>query len=140
MSLNVSFSRVYQFSAAHRLHSQLLSDKENVEVYDKCNNLYGHGHDYTVEVTIKGEVDPLTGMIMPLPKLDQAVNDLLKTLDHKHLNFEVPFFKDHISTGEIIIQYIWDELDQRIPDNKLYYLKLWETNNNFFELGKESAS
>jgi 6-pyruvoyltetrahydropterin/6-carboxytetrahydropterin synthase len=140
VSLNVSFSRVYQFSAAHRLHSLLLNDKENIEVYDKCNNFYGHGHDYTVEVTIKGEVDPLTGMIMPLPKLDSAVNDLLKMLDHKHLNFEVPYFKDHISTGEIIIQYIWDELNKRIPDNKLYHIKLWETNNNFFELGKEPAS
>lgn len=128
-------SRQYSFSAAHRLHSNVLSEQENVQVYDKCNNLYGHGHDYFVEITITGKPDLETGMIMPLPELDQIVKDFLATLEHKHLDLEVLYFKEVISTGENIVQYLWDELDRRIPDQKLFHIRLWETNNNYFDIG-----
>lgn len=133
----IGFGRIYWFTAAHRLHTPALSDKENNRIYDKCNNLNGHGHDYKLEVVISGEPHPETGMIIPLPRLDNTVNELLQTLDYKHLNKETDFFKNHLASGEIIIQFLWRELNRRIPGDLLYHLKLWETNNNYFETGKE---
>lgn len=134
----VSLSRIYSFSAAHRLHALGLSEEENQRLYGKCHNAYGHGHDYFLEVTVQDQPDPQTGMIVSLSQMDGWVQDLLKKLDHKHLNNEIEYFKERPSTGEVIIQFLWDELQQRIPGGKLYYLKLWETKNNYFELGKET--
>ncbi len=130
----ISLTRKYSFSAAHRLHSDTLSEQDNQRIYDKCNNYYGHGHDYFVEITVAGKPDPETGMIISLPKLDQIINDFLVTMEHKHLDLEVPYFKNVISTGENIVQYLWNELDQRIPDQKLFHIRLWETNNNYFDI------
>lgn len=137
MALNYSLSRIYQFSAAHRLHSVALDDNHNRQVYGKCNNLWGHGHNYIVEVTIKGYPSDDTGMIMPPDKLDEVVQTVLAGLNYKHLDNEVPFFKKTVSSGENIIRYLWQELNKKIPDSKLYHIKLWETNNNTFETGKE---
>lgn len=136
--LQVSFSRVYLFSAAHRLHSDTLSEDSNRAVYDKCNNLNGHGHDYRLEVTLKGQPDPETGMVYPLEKFDRAVQTVLEPIDYRHLDLETEYFKEHISTGEIIIQFLWDEIEKQLPEGLLYHITLWETNNNYFELGKES--
>lgn len=138
--MKVSLSRVYQFSAAHRLNSDLLDEQKNVEIYDKCNNINGHGHDYTMEVTVCGKPHPQSGMIISLPRMDQAVKEVITRLDHKHLDKQVDFFRDKISTAEIIIQYLWQELNITIPDNLLYHIRLWETNNNYFEFGKENIS
>ncbi len=135
--IQVSLSRIYSFSAAHRLYAPALSEEENQRLYGKCHNAYGHGHDYYLEVTVRDKPHPQTGMILPLGLLDAWVSDVLKKLDHKHLNNEIDYFKEHPSTGEVIIQFLWEELQQRIPDGKLSYLKLWETKNNYFELGKE---
>jgi 6-pyruvoyltetrahydropterin/6-carboxytetrahydropterin synthase len=137
MNRYMTFNRVYQFTSAHRLHSQNLSDAENVQVYDKCNNYNGHGHDYTVEVAVQGLPDETTGMIIPLEEFDQKVKIVLDKLNYKHLNIEVNYFKDNLSTGEIIIQYLWNELSAALPEKMLYHLKLWETNNNYFELGAQ---
>jgi len=133
----VSLTRKYSFSAAHRLHSGDLSEEQNRQVFDKCNNYYGHGHDYYVEVTLSAEPDKETGMIISLPVMDKTVGDFLATLDHKHLDHEVPYFKAKTSTGENIIQYIWNELNERIADEKLYHIRLWETKNNYFDIGKD---
>jgi len=133
---NVSFSRVYVFSAAHRLHSDTLTSSENALVYDKCNNLQGHGHDYKLEVTVCGEPDQQTGMIIPMPELDEKVRKVLDQLDYKHLDKETAYFKKIPSTGENIILYLWNELQKEIGESRLYHLKLWETNNNSFETGK----
>lgn len=135
--MNVSLSRIYIFSAAHRLNSGMLDDKQNVNIYDKCNNLNGHGHDYRLEVTLKGEPHPQTGMILPLPEMDKQVESVIAQIDHKHLDKEVDFFKDKISTAEIIIQFLWQKLAEKFPKDMLYHIKLWETNNNYFEFGKE---
>jgi len=126
--------QIYEFSSAHRLNSEVLSSDENWDVYDKCNNLNGHGHDYYLEVGIIGQINPETGMIISLEEMNHKVENLLQQLDYKHLNKEVPYFKDILSTGENIIQYIWNELDKSFENHQLYYLKLWETNNNYFEL------
>jgi len=135
--MNITLSRTYQFSAAHRLNSAHLDEQQNVEIYEKCNNLNGHGHDYTLVVTVKGTPDKDTGMIISLSELDNIVKNVIDLIDHKHLDKEVDFFKSHISTAENIIRFLWEKLESRLPADSLYYLKLWETNNNYFELGKE---
>ena len=137
MKLKMSLTRIYVFSAAHRLNSGNLDTQKNMEVYDKCNNPLGHGHNYKLELTVSGKPDPNTGMIITRSELDQKVKRVLDELRHKHLNNEVPYFKDKISSGENIVQYLWNQLDENIGLARLYHLKLWETNNNSFELGKE---
>ena len=137
MPLKVSLTRIYNFSAAHRLNSEILDEQKNIEVYDKCNNPLGHGHNYKLELTITGTPNSETGMILPPDELDQKVKTLLDELNYKHLNNEVHFFKHRISSGENIVQYLWDQLDEGIGKGMLLHLKLWETNNNTFELGKE---
>ncbi len=126
--------RIYEFSSAHRLNSKDLNDVENKSIYDKCNNFNGHGHDYVLEVGISGKIDNETGMIINLTTMDGRVSNILDRLDYAHLDNEIPYFQKTISTGENIIEYLWDELDSILPSGLLYHLKLWETNNNYFEL------
>ena len=104
MKFNTFLSRVYQFSAAHRLYNPSLNDTDNKNIYDKCNNINGHGHDYTVEVTLTGPPDPVTGRIISLKEFDNRINSILKNIDYKHLNLQVPYFKGKVSSGECIVQ------------------------------------
>ena len=131
-----SFSRSYVFSAAHRLHSAQLSDAENQQLCGKCNNPNGHGHNYTLEVTVDGVVDPQTGMVMDMVALDGQVRSVIDTLDHKHIDREVPWFAARASTGEHIVLYLWEMLATRL-EGQLRQLRLWETKNNVFEYGGE---
>jgi len=133
----MTISRCYEFSTAHRLHAAHLSDSENVNIYDICNNINGHGHDYRLEVSIEGIPDAETGMIISIEKLDEGVRSVLDKLDHKHLDKEISYFKTNLSTGEIIISWLWQELSKILSKHRLYNLRLWETNNNYFELGRE---
>ena len=135
MSRFITLNRIYQFSSSHRLHSSDLSDQENVEVYDKCNNYHGHGHDYRLEVSVSGEPDLQTGMIISLETYDRKVHEVIDQLDYKNLDKEVPYFADNLSTGEVIIRFLWEELAKKFNRGSLFHLKLWETNNNYFELG-----
>ena len=134
--MKIKLTKKYQFSSAHRLNSDYLNETENVEIYDKCNNLNGHGHDYTLYVTIEGQPHPETGLIVPLEKMDGIIEKTLELLDYKHLDKEVEYFKNKISTAENIIQFIWRDLDGKFENAQLNYLTLWETNNNYFELGR----
>jgi len=136
MALKISLTRIYIFSAAHRLNSEILDEQKNLEVYDKCNNPLGHGHNYKLEITISGIPDRETGMILSQGQLNQKVKNVLDELNYKHLDNEIPFFKHRISSGENIVQYLWDQLDESIGRGMLYHLKLWETNNNSFELDR----
>ena len=136
MSKQLTLNRVYWFSAAHRLHTPVLSANDNISIYDKCNNPMGHGHDYKLEVSLLGMPDPDTGMLIELDKCDAIVRKVLDTMDHRHLDKEVPYFKNHTSTGENIVAYLWQELASQFPNNMLFHLKLWETNNNYFEYVK----
>ncbi|EGD79842.1 6-pyruvoyl tetrahydrobiopterin synthase, variant [Salpingoeca rosetta] len=91
-------SRVESFSACHRLHSIHLSDEENKRIFGKCNNPNGHGHNYKVEVTLRGSVDPKTGMVINLVDLKQYMKKaIMDTMDHKHLDLDVPYFKHVVS-------------------------------------------
>jgi 6-pyruvoyltetrahydropterin/6-carboxytetrahydropterin synthase len=135
MKTQTFISRIYLFSAAHRLYNPAFNDSENQTIYDKCNNINGHGHDYTLEVTLTGFPDPETGKIITLPEFDKKVNSVLKKVNYKHLNIEVDYFKEQISSGEYIIQYLWQQINKMFPQGMLYHLKLWETSNNYFDFG-----
>lgn len=131
-----TFSRSYTFSAAHRLHAPALSDAENQTLYGKCNNPNGHGHNYSLEVTVAGPVDAATGMVADMVALDQTVRGVLDTLDHHHIDREVAGFAEQTSTAENIVVYLWGELAPRL-EGRLAHLKLWETKNNVFEYSGE---
>ncbi|MHB2154534.1 6-carboxytetrahydropterin synthase [Calditrichota bacterium GD2] len=133
----ISLSKVYTFSAAHRLHAPQKDEDFNRRIYDKCNNPNGHGHDYYLEVTVRGAVDEQSGMIIPLPALDSAVHSVIDPLEHRHFDLEIDYFKTRRSTGEEIIQFLWQELEKYLG-NKLFKIKLWETNNNYFELERKA--
>jgi len=119
------------FSAAHRLHSPLLSDAENLRVFHKCNNPNGHGHNYELFVTIRGPVDTRTGMIMNLVDLKAAIDDaILRHVDHQHLNQGVPMFQDVNPTVEMMTVVFWKALQKSLPQGLLHEVRLLETENN----------
>lgn len=131
---DVLLTRTYHFSAAHRLHSATLSDEENRAVFGKCNNLYGHGHNYEIDVSIAGPVDESTGMIADLGALDAAVKEaVLDPFDHKHLNHEVPQFADLNPTSENVVRVIWELLQPRISFARIEKVVLRETPKSCFE-------
>lgn len=127
----VYLTRRTTFSAAHRLWSNQLSDEENFAIYDKCANPHGHGHNYTLEVTVQGTPDPRTGMLINLTDLKKIVNEqVIDWVDHKHLNHDVPWLEDSIPTAEILATKFWERLQHGFPEGMLYEVKLYETENN----------
>jgi 6-pyruvoyltetrahydropterin/6-carboxytetrahydropterin synthase len=136
----VTMTRLYIFSAAHRLYNPQLSDEDNRAIYGKCANPYGHGHDYRLEITVRGVPDPITGMVMNLTELDTLVQaEVLRHLDHKHLNEETPPF-DHIPpTSENLVAFIVEQLTPHLQGNaRLHRVRLWETPRSYFEWQAES--
>jgi 6-pyruvoyltetrahydropterin/6-carboxytetrahydropterin synthase len=127
-----TFARAYTFASAHRLHAPGLSDEENRQIYGKCNNPNGHGHNYTLEVSVAGPINAATGMVIDLVQMDATVRRVLDGLDFHHIDREVPAFAARPSTAENIVVYLWDELGPRFEGN-LRHLKLWETRKNVFE-------
>ncbi|KAM4716041.1 6-pyruvoyl tetrahydrobiopterin synthase [Anableps anableps] len=124
-------TRVQSFSACHRLHSLHLSDEDNKEVYGKCNNPYGHGHNYKVEVTVRGKIDPVTGMVMNLTDLKRCIEEVIMIpLDHKNLDKDVPYFANVVSTTENLAVYIWDNMVKALPASLLYEIRIHETDKN----------
>ncbi len=127
-------TRRYKFSAAHRLFNPTFSDADNERIFDKCNNPKGHGHNYTLEVTVRGIPHPDTGYVIDLKKLRDIVEEfVVDKVDHKHLNFDVDFLRGIIPTAENIVLCFWQILQQRISEGELYSIKLYETENNFVE-------
>ncbi|GMV37313.1 MAG: hypothetical protein AMXMBFR61_18210 [Fimbriimonadales bacterium] len=126
-------TRRYDFCAAHRLHNPALSDEENAAIFGPCNNPYGHGHNYLLEITVAGDPDPVTGLMVDLDELDRVVHDeVVEPLDHRHLNMEVPEFRDLVPTTENLCRVIWDRLVEKVP-GRLHKVGIQETPNNFFE-------
>lgn len=131
--LNIELGRRYRFAASHRLHSEQLSEEENNRVYGKCNNPYGHGHNYTVEVRFSGLVDPATGMIANLADLDAFVNErVIEPFDHRSLQDEVAAFRNVVPTTENLCKEIFARL-KSFPRAKLEAVRIEETSNNSFE-------
>ena len=130
----VYLTKVYEFSASHRLHSPQLSDAENQEIFGKCNNFYGHGHNYALEVTIKGEVDPRTGMVADLHHLDETIQkQVYGRFDHKHLNLDTPEFEHLNPTSENFVKVLWEVIEPNLQPIQLHRLRLKETPKNHFD-------
>jgi 6-pyruvoyltetrahydropterin/6-carboxytetrahydropterin synthase len=132
-ALQIELGRRYRFAASHRLHSPLLSEDENCRIYGKCNNPYGHGHNYVLEVSLSGKIDPATGMIANLADLDAFVErQVLAEFDHRSLNEDVALFREKVPTTENLCIEIFRRL-QNFPHAKLERVRIQETGNNSFE-------
>jgi len=134
-------TRRYRFAASHRLHSAQFSEQENRELYGKCNNPYGHGHDYVLEVTAAGPLDPASGQVVHILDLDRLVSEqVLRDFDHKYLNADLNEFQTLVPTSENIMRVIERRLQTHWPESfpgkwpRLETIRLRETKRNLFEL------
>ena len=132
-ALKIELGRRYRFAASHRLHSPHLSNEENLRLFGKCNNPYGHGHNYVLEVSLSGDVDTASGMIANLADLDAFVErQVLAEFDHKSLNEDIPAFRRQVPTTENLCIEIFERL-KTFPHAKLERIRVQETGNNSFE-------
>lgn len=130
----IYLTRRESFSASHQLFNPRFSEKENFEIYGKCAYPHGHGHNYEIEVTVAGEPDKNTGMILDLKKLSEIIEkEIIDKVDHKHLNIDVDFLKGVIPTAENLAMSFWNILKLKIIAGKLFSIKVYETDNNFVE-------
>ncbi|RKP09329.1 6-pyruvoyltetrahydropterin synthase [Thamnocephalis sphaerospora] len=128
-------TRVEHFSAAHRLNAPALTEEENRVLYDKCNRSSGHGHNYKVEVTLRGPVDRRTGMVANIADLKRCIHAaVLEPLDHRNLDVDVAFFQNRPSTTENLAIFIWQQVKQHMRPfgcgGTLHEIRLWETAHN----------
>ncbi len=130
----MTLTRIYEFAASHRLNSPQMSEAENIALFGKCNNEAGHGHNYVLEVTVGGEVDDRTGMMVDIERLDHVVKErVLLRYDHKNLDVDVPELSGRITTSEVVASTIFAQLDGSVP-GRLEKIKLFETARNAFEV------
>lgn len=130
----VYLTRKCEFSAAHYYHSPELSPEENRRLFGKCNNPCGHGHNYTLEVTVKGEIDPRSGFVVDLKELKDVLNrEVLDALDHRFLNKEVPEFRAQIPTTENLAIAIWNRLQPKMEIARLHRVRVYETPDLFVD-------
>ena len=130
-------TRKAEFSASHVCRIPSLSDEENYKIYGRDANANGHGHNYILEVTVSGDPDPLTGMIMDLKDLKQIIEDeVVEPMDHRFLNYEVPPFDRVVPTAENVAAEIWRRLDTKVKTDRasLHRVRLWETGDLFVEI------
>ena len=138
MPKRVYLTRRETFAAAHRLFKPELSDEENFNLFGKCSNPNWHGHNYTLEVTVLGDVSSETGFVIDIKKLKQLIHEnVISKVDHKNLNIDTDFMSGVIPTSENITIAIWNQLKSKIPAGRLYSIKLYETENNYFEFKGE---
>lgn len=131
-------TRRYRFCASHRLHAQSLPDDENDRIYGKCNNPFGHGHDYAIEVTVRGDIDESTGRVVDLARLDDLVRrEIVEPFDHRNLNADVPAFQSMVPTSENVaveaarrLRAAWTFGDSPALEK----IRVHETRRNIFEL------
>ena len=131
--------RRYRLSASHRLFCGSLSEAENRKVYGKCANPHGHGHDYTVEVAVGGDIDGTTGMVVDLVELDGLVGrEVLEPFDHQNLN-TLESFRAAVPTTENLLLEIRKRLERALPRRLTLAVRVEETSNNFFEYWEEGS-
>jgi 6-pyruvoyltetrahydropterin/6-carboxytetrahydropterin synthase len=131
---NVTVTRRMHFSAAHRVHNPAMSDEENRRTFGKCNNPNWHGHNYILDVSVRGAVDERTGYVIDLSRVKQIVDEqVISKVDHRNLNLEVDFLRSVIPTTENVIVAFWRALEPALKPAQLTRLVLWETVNNYVE-------
>ncbi len=130
----VQITRIVRFNCAHRVWNPALSEAENARLFGKCNNPNWHGHNYTLEVTVDGPVDPTTGFVVNLRDVKAVVErEIVDVVDHKNLNLDVPFMAGTIPSTENFVLAIWRVLAPAVAPARLARLKLWETENQYVE-------
>lgn len=133
----VEITHVAEFSASHRLHNPTLSDAENRELYGICNSPNGHGHNYVVEVSVRGPVPDGTGMVMDLNRLSRLIDQrLIQPVEHLHLNFDVPFLEGVIPTAENVAVAFWRELEPSLAlfrGARLSRIRVRESRKNYVD-------
>jgi len=128
----VYLTRKIEFSASHRYHNPAFSAEENRRVFGKCNNPHGHGHNYTLEVTVAGEPDPRTGMVLDLKELKEILErEVMQRMDHRFLNYEVVELENQVPTCENVARLIWNLLEPKIPQGRLHRVRLYESADLF---------
>ncbi len=136
----ILLTRKADFAAAHFYWNENWSGEENRRVFGKCSNRQGHGHNYTLEVTVEGDVDPTSGFVVDLKKLKEVMEqEVIAVYDHRHLNHEVPEFKTMQPTTENIAIAIWRRLEGKIPHAKLYRVRVYEMPDLFADFYGEGA-
>ena len=136
----VYLTRKAEFAASHYYHNPELSQEENQRLFGKCNNPNGHGHNYVLEVTVKGEVDPRSGFVVDLKQLKETMNrEVLDAMDHRFLNKEVPPFDRTIPTTENLAVEIWKRIEPQIRRDgvRLHNVRLYETGDLYVDYGGE---
>jgi len=134
----VTVTRRLTFNAAHRVHNPELSDLENARLFGKCNNPNWHGHNYVLEVAVRGPVDERTGYVIDLAAVREIVGrEVIDQVDHRNLNLDVPFMRGIIPTTENLAVAIWGILAPALAPATLQRIRLWESENNMVEYGGE---
>jgi len=123
----ILLTRKAEFSSSHYYWNAAWTEDENARAFGKCANRNGHGHNYTLEVTVEGEIDPATGFVVDLKELKDVMEcEVVSVYDHRHLNLEVPEFKTAMPTTENIAIAVWKRLDGKIPGAKLHRVRVYE--------------
>lgn len=139
MSFKKLITKKVEFSASHRYWNKDWSEERNREIYGKSSLPGGHGHNFALEVTVEGEINPQTGMIINLFDLKQIVSSVLDDFDHKNLNEDNPRFEDLIPTTENIAKVLWEAIEEEITerdDCRLYKIRVYETDDLFVDYRK----
>jgi 6-pyruvoyltetrahydropterin/6-carboxytetrahydropterin synthase len=130
----VLIGRRESFSAAHQLYDPDLTDEENRRLFGKCTNL--HGHNYALEVVVAGEIDAASGYVFDLKALADVISrQVIRDVDHRNLNTDVPWLKGRIPTSETLAQAFWGRLEPELPEGMLRSVRVWETDKNWAEVG-----
>jgi 6-pyruvoyltetrahydropterin/6-carboxytetrahydropterin synthase len=136
----ILLTRKADFSSAHFYWNDAWTEIENHRVFGKCSNRQGHGHNYTLEVTVAGNIDPTSGFVVDLKQLkDILEREVVSVYDHRHLNFEVPEFATTMPTTENVAIAIWRRLDGKIPNAKLHRVRVYEMPDLFADYYGEQA-
>jgi 6-pyruvoyltetrahydropterin/6-carboxytetrahydropterin synthase len=130
----VTVWRRVRFNAAHRVHNPALTDEENTRLFGKCNNPNWHGHNYELEVAVRGPIDPVSGYVIDLGEVKALVErEVVDQVDHRNLNLDVPWLAGVNPTSEWLVVKFWERIAPAIAPAELVALRLWETENNYVE-------
>ena len=137
----IFLTRKAEFSSSHFYRNPQWTAEQNVAMFGKCANPHGHGHNYTLEVTVAGEVNPVTGFVVDLKLLKDILEaEVVSVYDHRHLNHEVPEFADVIPTTENIAVAIWRRLDGKVPNARLHRVRVYEMDDLFADYYGEQVA